>query len=72
MRDTWILVNGARVYLDPDGLDRGELHLADADAVSEQCRGCGEDILQTGSVEQGMLGTRVTCECGMSYSVERR
>jgi len=72
MRDTWILVNGARVYLDPDGLDRGELHLADADVASEQCAACGEDILRTGSVEQSVLGPRVVCECGMSYAVERR
>jgi hypothetical protein len=72
MRDTWIVVNGARVYLDPDGLDRGELHLADPDVMSEQCKGCGEDILQTGSVEQGMLGLHVVCGCGMSYEIERR
>ena len=56
MRDTWILVNGTRVYLDPEHLAAGELRLADADATSEQCKGCGEDILQTGSVEQHMLG----------------
>ena len=70
MRNTWILVNGTRVYLDPEALAEGELLLADADVFSERCKGCGEDILKTSSVSYGFLGPWVVCECGTSYPVE--
>ncbi len=72
MRDTWILVNGTRVYLDPEALAEGELLRADAEVMSEQCKGCGEDILKTGSVRGGLLGQWVVCSCGTSYPVESR
>ncbi len=73
MRDTWIKVNGTRVYLDPEALVDGELFLADADVMSEQCEGCGEDIIQSGTVQRDVfLGLRVACNCGTSYPVENR
>ena len=73
MRNTWILVNRARVYLDPEALAEGELFLADAEVMSEQCEGCGEDIIQSGTVQRDVfLGPRIACNCGTSYPVESR
>jgi len=40
--------------------------------MSEQCEGCGEDILQSGTVREGLLERWVVCNCGTNYPVESR
>lgn len=44
-------MNRTRVYLDPEGLTEGELRAADGDVMTEQCEGCGENILKSGTVK---------------------
>jgi hypothetical protein len=58
----FIKVNGLRIYLDVAALrNGGELKSArDHEQLTEQCDGCGGDIMETGSLTNGR--TVVVCD----------
>jgi len=69
-----IRCNGTTVHINP------ETAQLDAEWGSEQCEGCGEDIVATGVVEPRrgqqpvgalLYGSFVRCDCGATYHVDR-
>lgn len=61
---------GARMYLDPDAFDAGELRLVEG-TLGEQCEGCGADLSARGVVEGLPAPTGVRCDvCDLRYPVE--
>ena len=59
----FICVNGTRIYLciERNGIVRLN------ESNSEQCEGCGDDIMSTGRHESG----QVVCDCGAAYPIRR-
>ena len=62
-----IRVGGETIWLEGKALRRGELRL-DRESVSQQCDGCGADIVERGTVH-GRDGIVIQCECGAAYPV---
>ena len=63
----YIRCNGSTVHINPEGFfGRPQL---DAEWGSEQCEGCGEDIVATVKPFELFHGARVRCECGALYNV---
>lgn len=57
------------IWLDADALAKDEIKL-DRESISEQCEGCGRDILETGTIRRAHGVTSVDCsECGEWYEV---
>lgn len=57
------------IWLDATALARGDLKL-DRESISEQCDGCGRDIMETGVITQGAAVGAVRCTgCGEHYPI---
>lgn len=64
----YILVNSNRVYLDLSALKNEEVRLSYDGALSEQCEGCGDDIMGNPTVSSD--GAIVKCACGATFRVK--
>jgi hypothetical protein len=72
MRTPTIKVGGELIWLDPKALAKGEVKL-DRESISEQCDGCGRDIMETGELARGVEDNAVRCTaCGDHYAIVER
>lgn len=66
----FVRTNHARLYLDSLAFRRGEVKLA-AGSVSEQCEGCGHDLIETAQ-PYGPRFAVVCTECDSVYDIFER
>jgi hypothetical protein len=64
-----IRVGRELIWLDADALAKDEVKL-DRESISEQCEGCGRDILESGQIRRAHGVTSVECDvCCEAYEV---